>query len=50
MTKSKYRFHKREKELARMKKQEIKRQNKMEKKDAQSDTDETPDQIEEGSQ
>jgi hypothetical protein len=50
LAKSKYRLHKREKELARMKKQEIKRQNKMDKKDTQSDTDETPAQIEEGSQ
>jgi hypothetical protein len=50
LAKSKYRFHKREKELGRMKKQEIKRQNKMDKKDTQSDMDETPVQIEEENQ
>jgi hypothetical protein len=50
LAKSKYRLHKREKELARMKKQEIKRQNKMDKKDTQSDMDETPVQIEEENQ
>ena len=50
MAKSKYRSHKRDKELARMKKQERKRQNKMDKKDAQSETDETPAQMEEGNQ
>ena len=50
MAKLNYRFDKREKELARMKKQERKRQNKIDKKDTQSETDETPAQIEEGNQ
>ena len=47
MARSNYQFHKRQKELARKKKQEQKRQTKIDKKNAQSEASEEQNPIEE---
>lgn len=47
MARSNYQFHKRQKELARKKKKEQKIQNKIDKKNSQSEASEAMNQIEE---
>ena len=47
MERSNYQFHKRQKEIERMKKQEQKRQNKIDKKTTESEASEAQTQIEE---